>query len=201
MGPADPDLKGKVLQEICTVTVQPARRGSKFDYNHIDIDWRAARDFEGMSPATLRENRSAIRQFIEYLLSPDGAGSRKRWRMLAILEQGSKGPNGEIFLTPHGPVFVSRMTVDDERGYRAEDADNHQSPIRGIEPVTGEPGQLFDMASRRALFMVDAGYLIARIQAGDDTVVLRPRSHVVAAGETADGAADVRLPGSGRGSP
>jgi len=130
--------------------------------------------FEGMSPAMLHENRSAIRQFIEYLLSPDGAGSRKRWRMLAILEQGSKGPIGEIFLTPHGPVFVSRMTVDDERGYRAEDADNHQSPIRGIEPVTGEPGQLFDMASRRALFMVDAGYLIARIQAGDDTVVLRP---------------------------
>ena len=35
-----PDMKGKVLQEICKVTVQPARRGTRFDYNHIDIDWR-----------------------------------------------------------------------------------------------------------------------------------------------------------------
>ena len=36
-----PDMKGKVLQEICTVTVQPARRGTRFDYNLIDIDWKA----------------------------------------------------------------------------------------------------------------------------------------------------------------
>jgi site-specific DNA recombinase len=35
-----PDMKGKVVQEICTVTVQPARRGTRFDYNLIDIDWR-----------------------------------------------------------------------------------------------------------------------------------------------------------------
>jgi site-specific DNA recombinase len=34
-----PDMKGKVLQEICTVTVQPTRRGTRFDYNLIDIDW------------------------------------------------------------------------------------------------------------------------------------------------------------------
>ena len=38
-----PDLKGKVLQEICTVTVQPAPRGSRFDFDLIDIDWHAAR--------------------------------------------------------------------------------------------------------------------------------------------------------------
>ena len=37
-----PDMKGKALQEICTVTVQPARgRGARiFDYDRIDIDWR-----------------------------------------------------------------------------------------------------------------------------------------------------------------
>jgi site-specific DNA recombinase len=36
------DMKGKVLQEICTVTVQPARRGARvFDYGLIDIDWKA----------------------------------------------------------------------------------------------------------------------------------------------------------------
>jgi len=35
------DMKGKVLQEICTVTVQPAQRGTRsFDYDLIDIDWR-----------------------------------------------------------------------------------------------------------------------------------------------------------------
>ena len=132
--------------------------------------------FEGMSPETCRENSSAIRQFIEHVLSPDDTGRalRKRWRMLAILEQDSRGPIGEIFRTPHGPVFVSRMTMDDEKGYRAEDADDRQSPLRGIEPVTGDPAQAFYMTSRRALFAVDAGHLIARILAGDDAVVLRP---------------------------
>jgi site-specific DNA recombinase len=36
------DMKGKVLQEICTVTVQPARRGARiFDYDLLDIDWKA----------------------------------------------------------------------------------------------------------------------------------------------------------------
>jgi hypothetical protein len=34
-------MKGKALQEICTVIVQPAPRGSRFDYNLIDIDWKA----------------------------------------------------------------------------------------------------------------------------------------------------------------
>jgi hypothetical protein len=93
------------------------------------------------------------------------------------------------------------MTVDDERGYRGEDADNHQSPIRGIEPVTGDPRQVFDMTSRRALFAVDAGYLIARIQAGRDTVVLRPglTSSQPAKQPTAQQIADYR--DSGRGSP
>jgi hypothetical protein len=36
------DMKGKVLQEICTVTVQPTRRGTRtFDYGLIDIDCKA----------------------------------------------------------------------------------------------------------------------------------------------------------------
>jgi hypothetical protein len=36
------DMKGKVLQDICTVTVQPSRRGARiFDYDLIDIDWKA----------------------------------------------------------------------------------------------------------------------------------------------------------------
>ena len=37
-----PDMKGKVVQEIWSVTVQPGRRGAKaFDYDLIDIDWKA----------------------------------------------------------------------------------------------------------------------------------------------------------------
>jgi hypothetical protein len=35
-------MKGKVVQEIWSVTVQPGRRGAKaFDYDLIDIDWKA----------------------------------------------------------------------------------------------------------------------------------------------------------------
>jgi site-specific DNA recombinase len=36
-----PDMKGKVVSEIMTVTVQPARRGMRtFDYSLIDIEWK-----------------------------------------------------------------------------------------------------------------------------------------------------------------
>ena len=134
------------------------------------------RNFEGMSWETARENRSEIRDFIESLLLDEDR--HKLWRKLAISERGGKGLIGEILGTPHGPVFVSRMTMDDEKGYRDEEPDNRQSRMRGIEPVTGDPDQRFDMAStlRRAHFLVDAGYLIARIQAGKRDVVLRPGS-------------------------
>jgi len=37
-----PVMKGKVVQEIWSATVQPGRRGAKaFDYDLIDIDWKA----------------------------------------------------------------------------------------------------------------------------------------------------------------
>ena len=37
-----PDMKGKVVQEIWSVTVQPGRRGAKaFATDLIDIDWKA----------------------------------------------------------------------------------------------------------------------------------------------------------------
>ena len=127
-----------------------------------------------MSWETARQNRSQIQEFVESLLLDDDR--HKLWRKLAISERGGKGLIGEILGTPHGPVFVSRMTMDDEKGYRDEEPDNRQSPLRGIEPVTGDPDQRFDMASRRAQFLVDAGYLIARIQAGKRKVVLRPGS-------------------------
>jgi hypothetical protein len=133
------------------------------------------RDFEGMGWETARENRSEIWDFVESLLLDDDR--HKLWRKLAISERGvGQGVIGEIVGTPHGPVFVSRMTMDDEKGYRDEEPDNRQSPLRGIEPVTGDPDQCFYMASRRAQFVVDAGYLIARIQAGERKVVLRPGS-------------------------
>jgi hypothetical protein len=133
------------------------------------------RDFEGMSWETARENRSEIQDFVESLLLDEGR--HKLWRKLAISERGvGKGVIGEILGTPHGPVFVSRMTMDDEKGYRDQEPDNRQSGLRGIEPVTGDPDQRFYMASRRAQFVVDAGYLIARIQAGKRKVALRPGS-------------------------
>src|SRR6476659_5097480 len=99
-----------------------------------------------MSWKTCRENRSEIRDFVESLLLDEGR--HKLWRKLAISERGvGKGLIGEILGTPHGPVFVSRMTMDDEKGCRDEEPDNRQSRMRGIEPVTGDPDQRFDMAS------------------------------------------------------
>ena len=127
-----------------------------------------------MSWETLRENHSEIGDFVERLLFDDAR--RKLWRKLAIFELGGKGPIGEILATLHGPVFVSRMTMDDAKGYRDDEPDSRQSPLRGVEPVTGDPEQRFQMASRRAQFLVNAGYLIARIQAGERRVELRPGS-------------------------
>ena len=67
-----------------------------------------------MSWETARENRSQIQEFVESLLLDDDR--HKLWRKLAISERGvGKGLIGEILGTPHGPVFVSRMTMDDER--------------------------------------------------------------------------------------
>ena len=130
-------------------------------------------DFEGMSWETARENRSQIREFVESLLLDDDR--HKLWRKLAISERGvGKGLIGEILGTPHGPVFVSRISMDDEKGYRDEEPDSRQSRMRGIEPVTGDPDKGFYMASRRAQFVVDAGCLLAHIQAGKRNVVLRP---------------------------
>jgi hypothetical protein len=126
-----------------------------------------------MSWETARENRSQIQEFVESLLLDDDR--HKLWRKLAISERGvGKGLIGEILGTPHGPVFVSRISMDDEKGYRDEEPDSRQSRMRGIEPVTGDPDQGFYMASRRAQFVVDAGYLLAHIQAGKRNVVLRP---------------------------
>lgn len=129
-------------------------------------------DFEGMSWETARENRSQIQEFVESLLLDDDR--HKLWRKLAISERGGKGLIGEILGTPHGPVFVSRISMDDEKGYRDEEPDSRQSRMRGIEPVTGDPDKGFYMASRRAQFVVDAGCLLAHIQAGKRNVVLRP---------------------------
>ena len=132
-------------------------------------------EFEGMSQQTLRAHWDEVQTTVELLLQPSNKARRHRFRLLRISEAGDKNQViGEILQTPHGPVFVSRMTVDDEQGYRDEDPDDRQSSIRGIEPVTGDPGQRFEMKSRRAEFRVDAGYLLARIQAGQRQVVLEP---------------------------
>jgi len=124
-----------------------------------------------MSWETWRENRSKIGDFVDGLLVNDDR--RKLWRRLAICERGGK-LIGEILGTPKGPVFLSRMTMDDAKGHRDDETDSRQSPLRGIEPVTGDPEQRFQMASRRSEFLVDAGYLIPRIQAGERRVELRP---------------------------
>jgi DNA invertase Pin-like site-specific DNA recombinase len=40
-GAASPDIKGKVLQELCDVIVNPAPRGPKFNPTYVDFNWKA----------------------------------------------------------------------------------------------------------------------------------------------------------------
>lgn len=110
----------------------------------------------------------------------DRGDRRKLRRLLGIYEQDGRTdiPIGEVFNTPHGALFVSRMTMSDELNQRGgtNDApgDSRQSRLRGIEPLMGDPDQSFEMASRRAQFKVSAQALLTCIEAGRDRVFLQP---------------------------
>ena len=122
-----------------------------------------------MSQAVYDAQSAELARMVDAMLDrPDWL---KRWRLLAIYEHGGTDkPIGHVRGMRDGAVIVRRITNDYDGG--ADDL--RLSPLRLLEPITGEPGQRFEMASRRTQFMVDATFLIAAIEAGQSKVVLAP---------------------------
>ena len=96
----------------------------------------------------------------------------KRWALLTIYERdGRQDAIGHVLAVKGGTVVVYRITRDTDDAF---DADPRLSALRLLAPITGDPGQKFEMASRRAQFMVDAAFLVRAIEAGQTKVVLTP---------------------------
>lgn len=99
----------------------------------------------------------------------------KRWRLLAIYESGGAHELiGTVLALGDGAVLVARITNDYDSDDLTGGDDLRQAPTRLLQPITGDPEQRFEMASRRTQFMVSARYLIEAIEAGDTTVALTP---------------------------
>jgi hypothetical protein len=122
--------------------------------------------------ATYDAHSTELARMVDTLLDrPDWL---KRWRLLAIYEAGGTNePLGHVLELRDGAVVVMRITNDhDSDDPHLED--RRQSTARLLQPISGEPEQRFQMASRRAQFMVSARYLIEAIDAGQRKVVLSP---------------------------
>ena len=131
--------------------------------------------FEPMSWETYRRHAVEFNAMVNILLDVDSR--RKIRRLLGIYEQGGRSdiPIGEVFKTHHGTLLVPRVTMDDaNNAHGDEPEDTRQSPMRVPQPVTGDPNQWFEMASRRAQFKVSAQALITSIEAGRERVFLQP---------------------------
>lgn len=119
---------------------------------------------------------SAIAAAVDSLL--DDQKLFKRWQLLTIYEDGERKnepPIGQIVEFPEihpGAVILFRIPRYDADSNDLED--HRQSSLRMLQPITGEPKQAFELASRRAQFRVEARYLIQRIEAGDRKVSLKP---------------------------
>jgi hypothetical protein len=105
-----------------------------------------------MSYEVFAENESQIVAEVSMIRSAKGK-TRKRFRILAIYEQGSSSLLGEVLRTSFGPVVVYRTALGGESppagdgnyllGYRQ----GRKYP--GIAPLTGNPDQYFSMVASK----------------------------------------------------
>jgi hypothetical protein len=129
---------------------------------------------EPMSWETYDARSAELAKAVDTLLDrPDWL---REHRLLAIYETGNAEPLGHVLAVGDGAVVVFRTTNDHDHDATDEEPglDRRQSKTRLMQPITGEPEQVFTMASRRTQCRVSARHLIEAIDAGKKKVVVTP---------------------------